>query len=533
MAELTSRERWIVLAASLAVGLAFLDETAVVTALRAIQADFGATSSEVQWVVGAYLLALASLMAAAGRLADLYGRRRLFALGAWLFGLGSLAAAAAPSIEALIGARVLQGCGAALLMPLGMANATAALPEERRGWTVGIVSTGATVFLALGPLVGGALTELAGWRWIFLVNLPAVAAILVVTAREFPEWRAPERVPFDVLGLLLLVGGLVALTLPLLNMAEWGFGSPVVIALLCAAVLLLCAFAVVERRRAHPLVELRLLRDPAVSGLLLALLAIQFTILGLSVYLTLYLQHVLGYSPMVAGLLALPTVFLAPFLATPTGRVTDRHGPRWPTAAAMALACVALLAIALLAHVEEVLLLMPAFVAFGIARPIATVAATSGTVGGIPRAQRGLASALATQSRQLGAVLGVAVLGLVLTSVELDRRDELLRGVDAGLSQADRAALDGVLANSDDAGRLLARLAPADRAAAEDGASEAFVSGFRAAMLVSALLALAGGGAALLLRRRARAREAADPPSAAEEADDVRRIVVERPRIGL
>ncbi len=530
MSELTSRERWIVLAASLAVGLAFLDETAVVTALRAIQADFGASSSEVQWVVGAYLLALASLMAAAGRLADIYGRRRLFALGAWLFGLGSLLAAAAPGIDALIGARVVQGCGAALLMPLGMANATAALPEERRGWTVGIVSTGATVFLALGPLVGGALTELAGWRWIFLINLPAVVAILVVTSRVFPEWRAPERVPFDLLGLLLLVGGLVALTLPLLNMAEWGFSSAAVLGLLGLAVALLVAFVLVERRRASPLVELRLLRDPSVSGLLLALFAIQLTILGLSVYLTLYLQHVLGYSPMVAGLLALPTVFLAPFLATPTGRVTDRHGPRWPTAGALALAAVALLAIAVLASAEEVLLLMPAFVAYGIARPVATVAATSGTIGGIHPAQRGLASALATQSRQLGAVLGVALLGLVLTTVELDRRDELLRGVDARLSQADRAALDGILAESDDAQELLARLSPADRAAAQDGAADAFVSGFRAAMLVSALLALAGGAAALLLRR---ARERERDASAAEEADDVGGIVVERPRIGL
>lgn len=527
MPELTARQRWVLLAASLAVGLAFLDETAVVTALRAIQADFGATSSEVQWVVGAYLLALASLMAAAGRLADLYGRRRLFRVGAWLFALGSLAAAAAPGIDALIGARVVQGCGAALLMPLGMANATAALPEERRGWTVGIVSTGATIFLALGPLVGGVLVETLGWRWIFLVNLPPLAAILVAT-RWFPEWRAPEREPFDLLGLLLLVSGLIALTLPLLNMQEWGAGSTVVVVLLGGGMLLLTAFVAVERRRPHPLVQLRLLGDPAVSGLLLALLAIQFTILGLSVYLTLYLQHVLGYSPAVAGLLALPTVAAAPLLATPTGRLTDRHGPRWPTAAAMALAAVSLVAIALLARREEVLLLLPAFLAFGIARPVATVAGTSGTVGALPRSQRGLASALATQSRQLGAVLGVALLGLVLTTVELNERDELLRGVDASMTQADRAALDGILAGSDDARQLLAALPPDARAAAQEGASAAFVSGFRAAMLASALLALGGALAATVLRRR-RAAVA----SGAEEADHVRGIVVERPRIGL
>ncbi|HEV7773512.1 MAG TPA: MFS transporter [Conexibacter sp.] len=518
MPELTSRQRLIIVAASLAVGLAFLDETAVVTALRAIQADFGATSAEVQWVVGAYLLALATLMAAAGRLADIYGRRRLFVLGAWLFGAGSLACAAAPGIDALIAARVVQGCGAALLMPLGMANATAALPEERRGWTVGVVSTGATVFLALGPLVGGALVEFADWRWIFLINLPPLAAILAIALRWFPESRAPVRGPLDVLGFLLLLGGLVALTLPLLNMQEWGPRSAATIGLLAASLMLLVAFVLVERRRAHPLIRIELLRDPAVAGLLLALFAIQFTILGLTVYLTFYLQHVLGYGPALAGLLALPTVAAAPFLATPTGRLTDRRGERWPTALAMALAAAALLAIALLARHEEVLLLMPAFLAFGIARPVATVAGTTGAVGAIPRADRGLASALVTQARQLGAVMGVAVLGLVLTSVELSERARLLDGVDAGMSHQSRETLDGILAGSDDAQRLLAQLPPHARAAAQDSAATAFISGFHAAMLVSAGLALAGGIAALLLRRRARRATETAVPLAAPSA---------------
>ena len=165
MSELSRRQRWILLGASLGVGLAFLDETAVVTALRDIQRTFGATSAEVQWVMGAYLLALASLMAAAGRLADMYGRRRLFLVGAGLFGAGSIACAAAPDQVWLIVARGVQGSGGALLMPLGYANGTSAVPEQRHGWAVGIISTGATVFLALGPLIGGAITENPGFRY--------------------------------------------------------------------------------------------------------------------------------------------------------------------------------------------------------------------------------------------------------------------------------------------------------------------------------------------------------------------------------
>jgi EmrB/QacA subfamily drug resistance transporter len=499
--HLNNQERWILFAASLAVGLAFLDETAVVTALRRIQHDFSATSAEVQWVMGAYLLSLASLMAAAGRLADMYGRRRLFLIGASIFGLGSIACAAAPNEELLIAARALQGVGGALVMPLAYANATAALPEDRRGWVIGIVSAGATLFLALGPLIGGALTELAGWRWIFLVNLPAVAAIIVVTVRSLPETRASVPEPLDVKGLMLLVGGLVAVVLALLNLHDWGLGSPATISLLASGIALLVAFAVVERRSDHPLIGLDMLRIPAVTGSLAALFAIQFAILGLTVYLTLYLQQVLGYSPAAAGALTLPTVAAAPLLSTYVGRASDRLGARWLTSGAMLLAAVALGAIALLASQRNVWLLLPAFLAFGIARPIATIAATAGTVGATPVAARGLASALATESRQIGAVLGVAVLGLVLTTVEISRRNSLLRGIDASFGHRRREALDGILAGSGQSQALLHVLSPSAQHAAKDAAATSFTAGFRAAMVATAVLAVAAAVASGVLLR--------------------------------
>lgn len=488
-AALTAQQRWVLVAGGLAVGLAFLDETAVVTALREMQADFGATSTETQWVMGAYLLALASFIAVAGRLADLHGRRRLFLVGVGLFGAGSLAAAAAPSEAALIAARAVQGAGAALLVPLGMANATAVLPEERRGWAVGIVSTGATVFLALGPLIGGGLTELVGWRWIFLVNLPAVAAIAAITLRWMPETRGAEREPIDVPGLVLLVAGLVTLVLALLNMADWGPTAPITLALLTAGVGLLAAFVVVERRVPSPLVDLDLLRIPAVTGSLCALFAIQFSILGLTVYVTLYLQHVLGYSPAAAGAIMLPTVLIAPFLAGPSGRYTDRAGGRLITSGSMLLAALALGAIALVAEERAIALLLPAFLAFGIARPLATVGGSATVLGAIPREARGVSSALVSEARQLGAVFGVAVLGLALTGLELHRRDTLLDGIDARLDDRSREALDGVLVGSDEGQRLAAGLEPAARDAVQEAAATAFVSGFRGAMLVAAIVA--------------------------------------------
>jgi predicted MFS family arabinose efflux permease len=244
----------------------------------------------------------------------------------------------------------------------------------------------------------------------------------------------------------------VCLVLALLNMHDWGAGSPVTVSLLTAAVVLLGAFVVQEHRTEHPLIDLRLLQIPAVTGSLCALFAIQFSILGLTVYLTLYLQSVLAYSPAAAGALALPLVAAAPFLSAPVGRRTDRVGARLLTAGAMLLAALALAAIALLADQRDVVLLLPAFFAFGVARPVATVAPTAATVGATPQAVRGLSTALVTESRQLGAVMGVAVLGLVLNAL-------------------------GHVAGGQPAG------------AADAVAPSAFVSGFRGAMLVSAVLA--------------------------------------------
>ena len=241
---LTTQQRAVLIVASVAVGLAFLDETAVVTALRAIQADLGLSSTELQWVMGAYLLALASLMAAAGRLADVHGRRRTFVISAGIFAVGSAVCALAPSAGVLIGGRGVQGVGAALIVPLGYANATLVVAEERRGWALGIVSTGATVFLAAGPVLGGLLTQFFGWRSVFAINLLPILVVLVVAARWMPESRVQRREAIDLRGLVLLVCGLAAMTTALLQVQTWGWVATVVTAVV--AVVALAGFVVVE-----------------------------------------------------------------------------------------------------------------------------------------------------------------------------------------------------------------------------------------------------------------------------------------------
>ncbi|MGB3187739.1 MAG: MFS transporter [Ornithinimicrobium sp.] len=537
MAALTIRQRAVLVAASLAVGVAFLDETAVVTALRRIQQDLGMSSPTLHWVMGAYLLALASLMAVAGRLADLYGRQRVLIIGTVIFGLGSIACALAPSTVVLIVARWVQGAGAALMVPLGYAMATLSVPEQRRGWALGVVSTGATVMLAAGPVIGGGLTQLFGWRSVFAVNVLPVALILTVaivtrqprqsghpstdpTAPETPTHGAGPPAggasSLDVPGLVLLVTGLAASTVALLQVQV----SPpaVTAAAVVVGVVALGLFVRVERRSAMPLVDLSLLRVPAVASSLTALLAIQFAILGLTLYLTLYLQHVVGLGPALAGAVSLPAVLVAPFLATRVGRLADRRGTQAMVFGSLLLAAAAIAVIAALAGARAVIPLLVPLLAFGIARPVATVAATAGAVGAIPAHSRGLATALATQSRQIGAVLGVAVIGLVVTAAEHAERTKLLQSINTGFDSTDRAALDSLLADGNRSDAVLASLPPEQHQAVLNAASAAYVHGFEIGMIVNALVVLAAALIAHLIARRHRhtatnGGRPTDPPS--------------------
>jgi len=251
---------------------------------------------------------------------------------------------------------------------------------------LGIVSTGATVFLAAGPVLGGLLTQFFGWRSVFAINLLPILVVLVVAARWMPESRVQRREAIDLRGLVLLVCGLAAMTTALLQVQTWGWVATVVTAVV--AVVALAGFVVVERRSSSPLVDLRLLRIPAVAGSLTGLLAFQFAILGLTVYFTLYLQHVLGFAPAVAGALSLPAVALAPFLAGRVGRATDSRGMRGLTVGALVLASAAVLAIGLLSGERVVLLLLVPLLAFGVARPVATIAGTAGAVGAISAQSR-------------------------------------------------------------------------------------------------------------------------------------------------
>jgi EmrB/QacA subfamily drug resistance transporter len=487
---LSAHQRAILLAASAANALFFFEQTGVTTALGTIQRDLHASAAEGQWVIGAYLLPLAALMAASGRLGDLWGPRRLFLGGILLFGLAAIACAAAPTPWALIGARVAMGAGAALATPIATAAVVSAFPRERRGWAIGVLATGGTIFLSVGPLAGGLIAQEASWRWIFVALLPIVVLAAVTGARSLERRSTGGRNGVDWLGLGLLALGLTALVSGLLQAGPWEWDDPRTLALLGGGVALLVAFVLVERRVETPFVDLRLLGLPRVRAGLLALATIQFAIIGVTIYAPLYLHLVLGYSPVVAGLLFLPAVVATPLFSPLTGRLVDRSGARWLVSGGLAVAAAGLFYLALVAGDEEIGFVVPALLLFGASRPLVITPASRAAIDAVPEEKHGLASGLVTSSRQIGAVLGVAILAAVVASVEASRRTALLPDTPA-IDRSDTRSLDAILSGQDATSDFVPLIPLLPDQDLRGVLGEAFTSGLSTAFIVAGALAAA------------------------------------------
>jgi DHA2 family methylenomycin A resistance protein-like MFS transporter len=424
--SLDRRRRGVLACTLSANALVFFDQTAVTVALPSIGRAFGTRADALQWTVTAYLLALAVVMLAAGRLADRVGPRRVFLGGLALFGVGSALCAVAPTFGVLLAARVVQGVGGAVVQPLALTLTTRAVGDARRAWAVGVLAAGGTSLLAMGPLLAGALV-LAGWRWLFLVNLPVVAAALVLGARLLTPSPPTASRPIAWHGVGLLLVGLTALVVGFVGIVALGAGA---LALSAAGVLVLALFARHQRACRNPLVDVGLLRDRLVAGALAALFAIQFAVLGVTVSLTLYLQHGLRLDALQAGLVIAVAGLGTPLLSPLAGRLADRHGPRALVVPGLLLSTLSLLALALCAPLGGVAFLVPGLLGFTLARPMVFTPAGAAPLAALGAEHRGFAAALATEARQLGAVLGVAL----TTSALVTAHGPVLGEGDPGLS---------------------------------------------------------------------------------------------------
>ena len=323
------RKWWTLIAVCTAIFMLLLDITVVNVALPDIQRDLDASFAQLQWVVDAYALTLATTVLAAGSLADLFGRRRVFTVGLVLFTVASFGCGISTDAGLLIAARAVQGVGGGVMFAVSLALLAQAFHGRERGTAFGIwgATTGAAV--AIGPLVGGVLTEWAGWRWIFFVNIPIGVAAICVTMLRVDESKSPGRARVDWFGTAALTGSLFLLVYGLLQGNEKGWSSALILGCLIGSLVLLAAFAAIELSRRDPMLDLRLFAEAGFVGAQIAAFAISASIFAAFLYLTLYLQNVLGYSPLAAGLRFLPLSLAAFVVAAISGNLTSRVSARW------------------------------------------------------------------------------------------------------------------------------------------------------------------------------------------------------------
>lgn len=395
--------------------VAIMDISIVNVALPSIRRDLGASVSGLEWTIDAYTLVLACFLMAAGSTADRVGRKRVFQAGLAVFGIGSLLCGLAPDVGWLIAARAIQAAGGTMLNPVAMAIIVTTFPEPaERARAIGIFGSMSGLSLGLGPILGGVLVDGLGWRAIFWVNVPIVAAAIVCTALFVPESRAARGRRFDPVGQLLVVLVLGCAVYALIESARLGWTSPLILGLLAVAAVGAAGLVGYESRRVDPLLELRLFRSvPFGSAILMAV----FAFCGFGAYLfmtTLYLQEVRGLSALAAGLCVLPIGVLILLLSPRTGRVVGTRGPRWPLVVAGSALAAAGAASSWLGPVTPLVFVLGTYLLFGVFQGIINPPIANTAISGMPRSMAGLAGSLASVGRQVGVTLGVAIAGTVV-----------------------------------------------------------------------------------------------------------------------
>jgi EmrB/QacA subfamily drug resistance transporter len=396
--------------------LAYLDSTILNVALPAISKDLGASLSALQWVADAYLLVLASIVMLSGSMADRLGRKRLFLIGLSGFSLGSLLCSFAPNVGALVALRMLQALGGSMLTPVSLSIVRNVFTDPKeRAQALGIWSGIFGLAMACGPVVGGVLVTAVGWRSVFWVNVPIGAVMLIAARRYLPESKAPRARSVDVPGQLLMIVFLGSLTYALIEGQTAGWTSVPILALFAVAVVSLVTFIGLERRRTEPLLEPRFFRSPPFSGAAVIAVLAFMVLSGFLFLTTLYLQQVRGESPLRAGLELLPAMAVMAVAAPIAGQINGRHGPRIPLFLSGLLMAAGAAVLTGLTATTSQGTLTAALVLLGAGLGLVNPPITNTGVSGMPPSQAGVASAVISATRQFGNVLGVAVMGAMLS----------------------------------------------------------------------------------------------------------------------
>ena len=494
---------WVLAATILGSSMAFIDGSVVGVALPAMQADLAAPVSEAQWIVNAYMLLLGALILIGGAAGDKFGRRRIFVIGVLVFTGASVACGVAPNSSALIGARALQGAGAALLVPNSLAIISAAFPEKERGRAIGTWAGASALTTALGPVLGGWLTDAWSWRAIFFINVPVAALALVLTLWHMPESHDREAGPtVDWIGALLAVAGLGSLTYGLTLASEADWADPRVIAALLIGAAVLAAFVWFEGRTRSPMMPLQVFRSPAFSGANAITLLLYFALAGVMFFLPFNLIRVQGYPAMLAGAAFLPLSLIMGLLSRWSGGLIERYGPRCllmvgPSIAAAGCALFALPGIG--GSYWTTFFPPMAVLGFGMAVSVAPLTTT--VMRGAEERYAGVASGINNATARVAGLLAVALLGSIAVGVFGRALDERLdrRHVQPEVRSALRAEVPKLAEAA-----VPKNVAAAERPALERMLHESFVRSFRVVSLVSAILAALSAAVAWLTIDRKR-----------------------------
>jgi EmrB/QacA subfamily drug resistance transporter len=495
-----NRKWWTLGAMCFALFMIMLDNTVVNVALPSIQKDLNASLSALEWTINAYTLTFAVLLVTGGRLGDIFGRRRAFLFGVVAFALSSATAGFAPNDTSLIVSRAVQGIGAAFMLPATLSIITNAFPPAERGRAIGTWAGVSALALAMGPVVGGFLTEQVSWRAIFFLNLPVAALAVVVAlaaAKESRDPTVPRKV--DYLGVGTLSVGLASLVLALVEGNSWGWGSTRVISLLALSVIGIVSFVLVENRVRFPMVEFSFFRSRQFVGTNGIAYVVSFAMLAMFFFMALYMQNILGYSPLQAGVRFLPSTAVIIVTAPLAGRLTDRIGARLPIAVGLSLVAIALYWQSQITVDTGYGFLLPAFVLMGIGIGMTMSPMSTAAMNAVQEAKAGVASGILSMSRMVGGTFGVAAVGALFQHLSDNRLHEKLGSLPLSSQQ------QAWFADNLGSGAVSQKLKQLDPTTANEVGrvmKETFVHSLSVSLKLSTAVAVAGVAIALLTLRR-------------------------------
>ncbi|MBS0629894.1 MAG: MFS transporter [Verrucomicrobia bacterium] len=418
MFKLTEQNRkwWVLIAMTSCISMIFIDITVLPVTLPTLERTLHMTPIGLQWIINAYTLALTVFVMAAGRFGDRYGHRRIFCWGLLLFSIGSTLCGASYSEWWFISSRTIQGIGAAMLVPTSSALLFNCFPAHQRGRALGLYVSIGSVFLSLGPVVGGLFTQYLSWRYVFWINIPIAIIGLILTLWVVPK-REGHRCPFDLLGFLTSSLGITSIVIGIMEAKEWGWLSPLTIGLVGFGIVLIFLLLLIDRQVHDPYIDLSLFKDRNFTGAISTVFITQFFLM-VTVFWAVYFQTVLEFSPAKAGLISLisnlPVIFAAPL----GGHLLDRHGPRLPISIGFTLIIFGLFWFLHNLDSRNVGIILTAVVPFGCGVPLIFTPSFTTALGEVAPQKRGLASGTATMLRQLGATLGLAIMGSLFLTIE-------------------------------------------------------------------------------------------------------------------